>query len=369
LSNCRIILFRNEDGGLVVEESSSPIRSQQFTNIIRQFQNTRVHSISLWQARDQFIVREMKDLEANLVLPIYREGNLAGIMTLGSSTQYRELYENEIEMLSILLNHLISSIDNTRLLRDKLELERRMFANEKWMSLGKLAGQIAHEVKNPLSSIKAITHVMREELPADGLFYRDLTMVEDEIDKLAAVVNQLLLVARPKAHEEHATDLRDVVENVASVLRAEASQQNIVIACDYHGAIPPLKASPVVIREILFNVMHNGIQSMNGGGALSVSVTHPAPAAEKKSVQIVVKDTGAGIPESDMPHIFEPFYTTREGGAGLGLWVVREKLADLGGSILMDSKKGTTVTIVIPVEPGGPPHAGASQKQETGDNQ
>jgi signal transduction histidine kinase len=70
-----------------------------------------------------------------------------------------------------------------------------------------------------------------------------------------------------------------------------------------------------------------------------------------------------------MPHIFEPFYTTREGGAGLGLWVVREKLADLGGSVLIESKKGTTVTIVIPVEPGGSPQAGTPQKHETGDSQ
>ncbi len=362
LSNCRIILFRSTDGNLEVDESSAPLPAADFSNIIRHFQNTRVQSISLWQARDQFIVREMKSVDAMLVLPIYREGMLAGIMTLGSSTEYRDLYENEIEMLAILLNHLISAIDNNRLLRDKLELERRMFANEKWMSLGRLAGQIAHEVKNPLSSIKAITHVMREELPSDSQSYKDLSMVEDEIDKLGGVVNQLLLVARPKSFEEQSTDLRDVVENVSSVLRTEASQHNITITSDYNGSIPALRASPVTVREILFNVMHNGIQSMSNGGTLSVTVRHPAPAADKPAVQIIIRDTGVGISEQDMPFIFEPFYTTREAGSGLGLWVVRERLSDLGGSINVESDKGTTVTVVIPVEaaapasPAAPPH-------------
>jgi signal transduction histidine kinase len=351
LSNCKIILLRNEEGDMVLDETSFLLKPPEFPNIIRYFQNTRSQSISLWQARDQFIVREMKDLEANLVLPIYREGNLAGIMSLGSSMQYRELYENEIEMLGILLNHLISSIDNTRLLRDKLELERRMFADEKWMSLGKLAGQIAHEVKNPLSSMKAITHVMREELPQESQFYKDLSMVEGEIDKLAGVVNQLLLVARPKAHEEQVTDLQDVVENVSSVLRPEASQANITVACSYNGSIPPLQADHLMIREILFNVMHNGIQSMTDGGTLSVAVTYPAQGVEKPSIQVVVRDTGSGISDEDMPKIFEPFYTTREGGTGLGLWVVSEKLTDLGGTIRVESENGTTVTIVIPVEP------------------
>ncbi|RJP18966.1 MAG: hypothetical protein C4520_13525 [Candidatus Abyssobacteria bacterium SURF_5] len=364
LSTCRIILFRHEEGKLVVEETSSPLPSYEFENIVRYFQNTRVNNISFWQTRDQFIVKEMKELEATMVLPIYREGNLAGILSLGSSTQYRDLYDNEIEMLSILLNHLISAIDNTRLLRDKLELERRMLASEKWMSLGQLAGQIAHEVKNPLSSIKAIAHVMREELPPENQFYKDLTMVEDEIDKLAGVVNQLLLVARPKAYEEQTTYLRDVVENVASVLRAEASLHNIVITCSYNGKIPVLKASPVTIREILFNVMHNGLQSMTHGGTLSVRVSCHSPGTEKSSVVIVVRDTGPGISDEDMPKIFEPFYTTREGGSGLGLWVVKEKLAELGGSIGVQSENGTSVTISIPVESS----AAAPGANETGES-
>jgi signal transduction histidine kinase len=367
LNNCRLILFRSDEGKLIVDETSSPAPAAELDNIIRHFQNTRAHNISLWQARDQFIVREMKTLEATLVLPIYREGSLAGIMSLGASTQYRELYENEIEMLSILLNHLISAIDNTRLLRDKLELERRMFANEKWMSLGRLAGQIAHEVKNPLSSIKAITHVMREELPPEAQSYKDLTMVEDEIDKLTGVVNQLLLVARPKTTEEQLTDLRDVVENVSSVLRAEASQHNILINCSYNGNIPSLRASPVTLREVLFNVMHNGIQSMTDGGMLTVSVTYPAPATEKPSLLIVVRDTGPGISEEDIPKIFEPFYTTREGGTGLGLWMVREKLTDLGGSIQVENDNGAVMKIAIPIDSDAPGQSGNHPRNDTGE--
>jgi signal transduction histidine kinase len=352
LNNCRIVLFRSVDSRLVIDEASSPLPSEEIDRIILHFQTTHAHSLSLWQASDQATVRQMKVLEATLVLPIYRDGNLAGLMALGQSTQYRELYESEIEMLSILLNHLVTAIDNTRLIRDKLEMERRMLASEKWMSLGRLSGRIAHEVKNPLSSIKAITHVMREEVPADSRFRKDLATVEDEINKLTGVVNQLLQVARPADRDERTADLRDVVENVASVLGAEASRSNITITCSYDEA-PPVKTDPATLREIVFNLMHNGIQSMPSGGTLEVSIAYPAPETKGSdpSVLLVVRDTGPGIPEEVLPRIFQPFFTTKEDGTGLGLWIVKEKLADLNGRISVESDQGTVVSVTIPVEP------------------
>ena len=352
LSNCRIIIFREEGEQLVVDEVSSPLNSSEMENIVNHFRGVHAHSVSMWQATDQAIVREMKSLDATLILPIYRNDRLAGIMTLGPSTQYRELYESEIEMLSILLNHLVTAIDNTRLIQDKLDMERRMFADEKWMSLGRLSGRIAHEVKNPLSSIKAITHVMREEFSPDDRFNKDLSMVESEIDKLAGVVNQLLQVARPARGDEQYANVRDIIENVANVLRAEASQNDIIINCRYDDA-PTVKADPVSLREIFFNLMQNGIQSMSSGGTLSVSVSFPAPPddAERPSVLVEIRDTGSGIPKEEMPKIFEAFYTTREVGTGLGLWIVSEKLSDLGGTIRVEADNGTTMRITIPVEP------------------
>lgn len=352
LSNCKIIIFRDEDGRLVVDEVSSPPYSAELENIVNHFRSVHAHSVSLSQTTDQAVVREMKSLDATLVLPIYRDENPAGIMALGPSTQYRELYESEIEMLSILLNHLITATDNTRLIRDKIDMERRMFADEKWMSLGRLSGRIAHEVKNPLSSIKAITHVMREEFPPDNRFNKDLAMVESEIDKLAGVVNQLLQAARPATGDEQYADIRDIIENVANVLRAEASQHGIIINCRYDDA-PMVKANPVSLREIVFNLMQNGIQSMSSGGTLSVSVSYPAPSeqADRPSILIEIRDTGPGIPKEEMPKIFEAFYTTKEVGTGLGLWIVREKLSDLGGTIDVKSDRGTTIRITIPVKP------------------
>jgi signal transduction histidine kinase len=353
LSNCTIILFREEDGRLVVEEASSSVKAEQMENIAACFRNIHTHSISLWQAADPAIVRELKALEATLVVPIYRDDRLAGIMALGPSTQYRDLDEGQVEILSILLNHLVTALDNTRLMRDKIELERRMFANEKWMSLGRLSGQIAHEVKNPLSSIKAITHVMREEQPPDSQVYKDLSMVESEIDKLADVVNRLLRVGRPASGDERYANLRDIVENVASVLRAEASRNNITLTSHCDDGIPLVKADPVSMREVIFNLMNNGIESMPSGGALSVSVSRPAPSEQSgaPTVVITVHDTGSGISDEDMPRIFEPFFTTKEGGTGLGLWVVREKVTDLGGRITVECDAGTTIRVELPVEP------------------
>jgi signal transduction histidine kinase len=366
LSNCRIVLFREEDGQRTIDEASAEIPLANLENIARHFQTIHAHSISLWQAPDPAIVREMKAIDATLVLPIYRDGGLTGIMSLGASTQYRELYEDEIELLSILLNHLITAIDNTRLLQDKIEMERRMAANEKWMTIGRLSGQIAHEVKNPLSSIKAITHVMREELSPETQFYKDLSIVEDEIDKLSGVVSQLLQVSRPASREEHSANLRDIIENVASVLRAKALQDDISIECQYEHGLPTVKADPIALREIVFNLMHNGMQSMSSGGRLSVQVMRSAE-DDRRSVTIVVHDTGPGISEEDMPRIFEPFYTTKEGGSGLGLWIVREKLTDLGGTISVESNQGTTVRVMIPLE-GKPAmmRPNSSQPQETG---
>ena len=194
--------------------------------------------------------------------------------------------------------------------------------------------------------------MMREEFSPDDRFNKDLSMVESEIDKLAGVVNQLLQVARPARGDEQYANVRDIIENVANVLRAEASQNDIIINCRYDDA-PTVKADPVSLREIFFNLMQNGIQSMSSGGTLSVSVSFPAPPddAERPSVLVEIRDTGSGIPKEEMPKIFEAFYTTREVGTGLGLWIVSEKLSDLGGTIRVEADNGTTMRITIPVEP------------------
>lgn len=272
------------------------------------------------------------------------DARLLGLFLVGPKTSGQPLFAEEIELCRALAGELAVSIENMRLYEEKLALERKIHEAERQLSLGRFSASVAHRVKNPLSSIKAITQVMAEDLPPGDARRQDLDIVVSEVDRLTAVINQLLDFAEPtRPDPETGLDLREMLSEVALLYQHEAGLTGVEIRTEIPASVPLVRGERVALREVFANLIQNGIHAMPQGGPLAVHVRAPAPprpdeAPEKsEDVLVVVVDGGVGVSPENLERIFQPFFTTKPRGTGLGLAIARHKLEEAGGRIAVES--------------------------------
>ena len=246
------------------------------------------------------------------------------------------------------------------------ELERRrveqiLFDSEKLAATGRLAASIAHEINNPLEAIKNALYLLTNKLPADDPNAKFLQIATKETDRVSRILRQMLGFYRPPKMEP--TDINRLIEESESLIEKHLRQNRVKIENDIDPNLPHVIASADQIKQVLLNLMLNAQQAMPHGGTIFVStrVSHGADPEflMSDSVHIQIRDTGKGIAEEHLPHIFEPFFSTKdERGTGLGLWVSQGIVQAHGGSIKLRSRegRGTTFSVALPI--GGPAEHG-----------
>jgi signal transduction histidine kinase len=240
------------------------------------------------------------------------------------------------------------------------ELERRrveqiLFDSEKLAATGRLAASIAHEINNPLEAIKNALYLLSNKIPVDDPNAKFLQIATKETDRVSRILRQMLGFYRPPKMEP--TDINRLIEDAEALIEKHLKQNRVKIENDLDPALPPIIASPDQIKQVLLNLMLNSQQAMPEGGAIYVS-THVSHGADPEflmsdSVHIQIRDTGKGIAEEHLPHIFEPFFSTKdERGTGLGLWVSQGIVQAHGGSIKLRSRegRGTTFSVALPIK-------------------
>jgi signal transduction histidine kinase len=246
------------------------------------------------------------------------------------------------------------------------ELERRrmeqvLFDSEKLAATGRLAASIAHEINNPLEAIKNALYLLTNKTSPDDPNAKFLQIATRETERVSRILRQMLGFYRAPKMEP--TDLNHLIEESANLIEKHLHQHRIRLDFDLDVALPRVVASADQIRQVLLNLMLNAQQAMPEGGTLFVTtrVSHGADPEflMSDSVQIQIRDTGNGIPEEHLPHIFEPFFSTKdEKGTGLGLWVSQGIVQAHGGSIKLRSRpgRGSTFSVTLPI--GGPAEHG-----------
>jgi signal transduction histidine kinase len=207
------------------------------------------------------------------------------------------------------------------------EKEREVRRAEQLAAVGQLAAGIAHEIRNPLTSIKMLVQVAREG-PRPGLPDDDLAVIEKEIRRVEQSLQTFLDFARPPRPAMGPTDLRKVLQETLNLTRGRAGRQNVQVRLETHGEgfVRPADASQ--LRQVVVNLVLNALDAMPRGGALTLDL-----AAQPSEIQLSVRDTGGGIAAEVHDRLFEPFVSTRETGSGLGLVVCRRIVEDHGGTI------------------------------------
>lgn len=350
VKNVNLILYKGGRIQVIGKGINTSITERDITNIITNFDKGGIAALDRHEIKDVAIISEMKNLDIFFVFPIFKDRKLIGLLTLGKSRRGMSIPSDSLEQLMIIANQISSAIAKAELIEEKLQLERKMYENEKLSSLGRLSTSVAHEVKNPLSSIKAIVQVLSEDSKNDNTTQKSLSIIVEEIDRLTKVVNQLLGFAKPQGEDKTNVKIDELINKVLVVLRHEASRNNVDIRLRISDNIPVINTDEESLKEVFFNIIHNAIQAMTTGGVLTISADHEL---DRDNIKVVFKDTGPGISRENAVKIFEPFYTTKQAGTGLGLAIVKKKLEEMGGTVSVENTNSTTKFIVnIPSSEG-----------------
>ena len=231
----------------------------------------------------------------------------------------------------------------------------QLAAAEKRDLLGRLLGRLAHEVRNPLSSLDIHVQLLEEDLAALAPQMREqltprLEIIHGELHRLEGIVERFLRLAGPAGVDLEPVEIPRILTHVCELLRPEAAAREIDISMQVAGSLPRVMADPVRLTQALLNVAINAIQAVERKGRVEVNA-----AVTDGMVCVTVSDNGPGIPPEKLASIFDPYFTTKAEGSGLGLWIAQQIVTAHGGGLTAHNGAagGAVLTMRLPLSPDG----------------
>ena len=259
---------------------------------------------------------------------------------------------DELRSIGESLRTLTSNLDRTR--ADLEQSRERALNSEALASVGKLAACVAHEIRNPLTSMKLWLHSIREAAPGEPEVARRCEMVACEIVRLDRIVNNFLEFSRPPELRLEKQDLREVLQGTVDLFSERAREAGVHIVLEPGDAALLVRADGEQMRQVFLNLLVNAADATGPGGEIRIRSGVEANGPEGPTVLVRVEDTGSGLPEGVRARLFEPFVTTKEKGSGLGLSIVASILARHQGLIHLDTSvaSGCAFDVRIPAARG-----------------
>jgi signal transduction histidine kinase len=281
-----------------------------------------------------------------IAYPMRREDQVEGLLAVDASSA--SLTTDVRSVMELLAGQVAIAIDDSRLLEENIRLERELAERERLASLGRMAATVAHEIKNPLSAIKSIAQVMREDEKLNSEYERDLRLIVGETDRLSQSVTQLLSFARRDSAAEQPLSVDELLHSLVDLFRANAREQGVTLECEIHSDAKLAGKCVSALRDAVSNLLLNALQATPGGGKVKVLAS-----AANGELSITVADTGAGVPVELRERVWEPFFTTRQRGTGLGLAIVRKRVQEVGGSASLGTARngpGAVFHLRVPID-------------------
>jgi len=242
---------------------------------------------------------------------------------------------DEIGTLAGSINQMTRELKSSR---DKL------VQSEKLAAVGQLAAGIAHEIRNPLTSVKMIVQLLRRRFQEDEAALESIQAILDEINRLEVIINGLLDFARPMELALKPTRVTDVMNDVLKFMEADMRHRKIQLINGVDNKLPEVMLDADRMKQVFMNVILNSMQAMPEGGELTFNYHYDA---ENCSVQVNISDTGTGMSQEVLSHAFEPFFSTKSGGAGLGLANVKKIMEQHGGNIQIETIAGQGTKVIL----------------------
>jgi signal transduction histidine kinase len=266
-------------------------------------------------------------------------GYLTGLMASRARAE-KERFQKTAQELEINLQKLKEQSENL------IELEEQLRLNDRLAVVGELTASLAHEVRNPLGSIRGAVEIIQEEVPESKLKSEFFQILIDETSRLNSVVENYLTFSSRKKQKIERYDVREIIHNTSMMLSNKAQKKEIEIQVELPEVPINLKGDPNELWQILMNLLINSIQAMRLPGKILIKAE-----LEQKILEITIRDEGVGIPIEAVEKLYTPFYTTKAEGTGLGLAIVKRIVDENKWKIKHTSnpKAGTTFLIEIPL--------------------
>ncbi|TKJ38574.1 hypothetical protein CEE37_12485 [candidate division LCP-89 bacterium B3_LCP] len=318
-----------------------------------------INNASKSEDADQRLIAQVLDSDSYAVAPLISRGKTEGVIIADNLITSKDITAEDLNRLSIISNQLGAAIENSQLLQnleekigdlrqaylDLKENRDLLLRAERLSVVGEVAASVAHEIRNPLTSIGGFTRAVLRDLDKNEKFKtnrRFLSIILEEVKRLERIVNDILGFVKPVTSRFENRDLSQVVEQTFSMMAGEIDENSIIITRDYEENLSAVWIDEDQIRQVFLNLFRNALHAMKGGGMLSVITK-----MDNDTVKLYISDTGVGIPEEHKNKLFTAFFTTKSTGSGLGLTVSSQIIRNHGGKIEVESQEGEGTTFII----------------------
>lgn len=288
----------------------------------------------------------MDALDCDVAFPMNYQ-SIRGAILFGNDKSFLQLADEQLTSLLVLVDQFAATLQNLHEERLRRSMERDLFQNEKLSTLGMISGTLAHELRNPLSSIRTIASLIAEETPADSPHRHDVNMIVSEVDRLHLTLQRVLEFARLPEQSNTRSEPDRVISKIGSILSYYALQRGVVLEFELGASQATVAGSEQTLNEVFMNLVKNAIEACSERPQSKVKVI---TSVDDTSFHASVMDNGQGIALDDQHCIFDAFVTYKESGTGLGLYIVRERVQELGGNIRLHSSpnEGATFEVTLP---------------------
>ncbi|MFH2127404.1 MAG: ATP-binding protein, partial [Pseudomonadota bacterium] len=294
-------------------------------------------------------------------VPMRAKGKIVGVIAVDRDFSGQEITEEDLRNLSMLANQAGLAIENSRLYeyieRAKQELSHtreRLIETEKLAALGEMAAGMAHEIRNPLVSIGGFTRRLLKTMPKESSQRVYVEVIINEVARLEKTLSEVLDFSSNSLGNLTEHDFNVIVNEALYIFRREFEEGAIEVVKDLSEPLPLVCVDERQIKHVFFNLFYNACQAMNRGGGLRVR-TFQVKTADKDYAACEISDTGPGIAPDVLPHIFNPFFTTKDDGTGLGLSIVHKIVTRHFGQVEVHNRgeEGASFLVTLPAAEEG----------------
>ncbi len=294
---------------------------------------------------------EALELEEFVCVPLAAQDEPLGVMLADNKYSGKTVDRYQVELLEMFCRQASLAIANARAyerIRSQLQEIRRtrdrLIAAERMASVGRMAGHLAHEIRNPLTTIGGFAASIARRHPDDSVTHRNASIIHDEVRRLERTLVNVLDYTRPLRPDKEPIQINELVMETVAQFDQQLQEADIKIRMSLAEELPPVMADRQMIKQVVLNLVKNAMEAMEDKEQATLSVI---TSAEEERAVIEVADTGGGMPPEVRENLFSPFFTTKIGGVGLGLSVSQRIVRQHGGDIDVQSELGVGSRFVV----------------------